>query len=83
MDRNLSYPAWEVESAVQRNLGNKNDSHVLLLKLIVVVPPEESDAQSSAAEKCPNDRRAGYRCAVHCFVMVKPAEKGKLKKLTS
>lgn len=59
MDRNLSYPAWEVESAVQRNLGNKNDSHVLLLKLIVVVPPEESDAQSSAAEKCPNDRRAG------------------------
>lgn len=59
------------------------NSHILLLKLIVVVPPEESDARCSAAVKCPNDRRAGYHCAVHCFVMVKPAEKGKLNKLNN
>lgn len=59
------------------------NSHVLLLKSVVVVPPGDSDAWCSTAEKCPNDRRAGYHCTVHCFVMVKPPEKGKLNKLNN
>lgn len=78
MDGNLSCLAWEVESgitAVKRNLANKNHKQSwTFTKISSRSPSWGSDVWCSTAEKCPNDRRAGYHCTVLCFVMVRPAE---------